>query len=107
MHAPTLQKEIQMAKALAESARDFLSATTGSAEEKVRNARIRLGDTLESSRDVLGRISDRAAEAARSADGQLRDHPYVPVFAALGLGVLLAVVLLKKSSTNKSRPFWH
>ncbi len=103
MHTPNLQKEIQMAKDLAESARDFLSATTGSAEETVRKARLRLGETLDTGRDVLGRISDRAADAARSADGQLRDHPYVPVFAALGLGLLLAVVLLKKSPETKNR----
>lgn len=91
----TLQKEIQMARDIAESARELLVATTDSAGEKVRMARARLGDALESSKDVFDRVSDRAATAARVADGQLRDHPYVPVFVALGLAALLAAVLLK------------
>ena len=88
----TLQKELQMAKDIVESARELLSATTDSAEEKVRQARVRLGSAVDSSRD---RISDRASTAARAADGQLRDHPYVPVMVALGLGALLAIVLLR------------
>lgn len=91
----TLQKELQMAKDIVESARELLSATTDSAEEKVRQARVRLGSAVESSREVFDRISDRASTAARAADGQLRDHPYVPVMVALGLGALLAIVLLR------------
>lgn len=91
----TLGKEIQLAKDIAESARDFLAATTDSAEDKVRNARARLGSAVESSREVFDRISDRASTAARAADGQLRDHPYIPVLVALGLGALLAIVLLR------------
>ena len=94
----TLRKEIQMAKDIADSARELLAATTDSAEEKVRNARVRLGSAVDSSREVFDRISDRATSAARAADGQLRDHPYVPVIVALALGALLALVLLKPNS---------
>ena len=94
----TLRKEIQMAKDIADSARELLAATTDSAEEKVRNARVRLGSAVDSSREVFDRISDRATSAARAADGQLRDHPYVPVIVALELGALLALVLLKPNS---------
>lgn len=97
----TLQKEIQMARDLAESARELLAATTDSAGEKVRNARARLGEALESGKDVFDRVSDRAATAARAADGQLRDHPYVPVFVALGLGALLVALLLKGNSPEE------
>lgn len=91
----TLQKELQMARDIVESARELLSATTDSAEEKVRRARVRLGSAVDSSREVFDKISDRASTAARAADGQLRDHPYVPVMVALGLGALLAIVLLR------------
>ena len=94
----TLGKEIQLAKDIADSARELLAATTDSAEEKVRHARARLGLAVESSREVFDRISDRASTAARAADGQLRDHPYVPVFVALGLGALLAILLLRGNS---------
>jgi ElaB/YqjD/DUF883 family membrane-anchored ribosome-binding protein len=94
----TLQKEIQLAKNIAESARELLAATTDSAEDKVRQARVRLGSAVESSREVFDRISDRASTAARAADGQLRDHPYVPVMVALGLGALLLVILLRGNS---------
>lgn len=93
----SLHKEIQMAKDIAESARELLVATTDSAGDKVRTARARLGEALESSREVLGRVSDRASSAARAADDRLHEHPYVPVFVALGLGALLAFVLLKGS----------
>ena len=93
-----LRKEIQLAKDIAESARELLAATTDSAEEKVRRARARLGYAVESSREVFDRISDRATTAARAADGQLRDHPYVPVIAALALGALLSIVLLRGNS---------
>ena len=94
----TLRKEIQMARDIAESARELLAATTDSAEDKVRQARVRLGSAVESSREVFDRISERATTAARAADGQLRDHPYVPVLVAIGLGALLAIVLLKGNS---------
>ncbi|MCK9589191.1 MAG: hypothetical protein WC076_05910 [Terrimicrobiaceae bacterium] len=97
----TLGKEIQLAKDIAESARELLAATTDSAEEKVRRARARLGVAVESSREVFDRISDRATTAARVAGGQLRDHPYVPVMVALGLGALLAIVLLKGNSPKR------
>ncbi len=93
----SLHKEIQMAKDIAESARELLVATTDSAGDKVRTARARLGEALESSREVLGRVSDRASSAARAADDRLHEHPYVPVFVAIGLGALLAFVLLKGS----------
>lgn len=96
----TLKKEIQLAKDLAESARELLAATTDSAEDKVRHARARLGAAVESSREVFDKISDRASTAARAADGQLRDHPYVPVIVALGLGALLAIVLLRGNSSR-------
>jgi ElaB/YqjD/DUF883 family membrane-anchored ribosome-binding protein len=91
----TLRKEIQLAKDIAESARELLAATTDSAEDKVRHARAKLGEAMESSREVFDRISDRASTAARAADDQLRDHPYVPVMVALGLGALLAIILLR------------
>ena len=93
-----ITKELQIAKDLAESARELLSATTDSAEEKVRKARERLGVAVDNSREVFDRLSDRASAAARAADGQLREHPYVPVFVALGLGILLGAVLLTRSS---------
>jgi ElaB/YqjD/DUF883 family membrane-anchored ribosome-binding protein len=94
----TLRKELQMAKDIADSARELLAATTDSAEDKVRHARARLGYAVESSREVFDKISDRATSAARAADNQLRDHPYVPVIVALGLGALLAIVLLRGNS---------
>ena len=94
----TIRKEIQLAKDIAESARELLAATTDSAEEKVRHARARLGYAVESSREVFDRITDRATTAARAADGQLRDHPYIPVVIALGLGALLAIILLRGDS---------
>jgi ElaB/YqjD/DUF883 family membrane-anchored ribosome-binding protein len=97
-----ITKEIQIAKDIAESARELLAATTDSAEDKVRKARERLGVAVENSREVFDRLSDRASAAARVADGQLRDHPYVPVFVALGLGILLGVVLLTGSSKDRS-----
>jgi ElaB/YqjD/DUF883 family membrane-anchored ribosome-binding protein len=59
---------------------------------------VRLEDAVDNSREVFDRISERAAAAARAADGQLRDHPYVPVFVAIGLGALLSIVLLRRNS---------
>ena len=97
----TLKREIQLAKDIAESARELLAATTDSAEDKVRQARVRLGAAVESSREVFDKISDRATTAARAADGQLRDHPYVPVIVALGFGALLAILLLKGNSPRR------
>lgn len=93
-----MRKELQIARDIAESARELLAATTDSAEEKVRHARARLGSAMDSGREVFDRISDRASSAARAADGQLRDHPYVPVMVALGLGALLAIILMRGNS---------
>jgi ElaB/YqjD/DUF883 family membrane-anchored ribosome-binding protein len=93
-----LKRELQD---LADGARDLLAATTDSAEDKVRQARVRLGEAMESSRDVLDRLTDRAGTAARAADGHLRDHPYIPVVVALGLGALLAAVLLSGKPSKR------
>ncbi|MBE2204661.1 MAG: DUF883 family protein [Chthoniobacterales bacterium] len=91
----SFQRELQMARDIVESARELFSATADSAEEKVRQARLRLGSAVDSSREVIDRISSRTSSAAKAADEQLREHPYVPVLIAVGLGALLAIVLLK------------
>jgi len=70
----------------ADDVRSLLAATANVAEAKVVEARKRLSETLDRSRELAGR-------SARRADHYVREHSYETAAIAFGLGALTAFLL--------------
>lgn len=92
----TTKAAIEYIEELAHDAQALISATSGVAEDKVREARERLEDALDSGRDVYKRLRRQAVKSARRADESVRDNPYAPIGFALILGGLIAFFLFRR-----------
>ena len=82
---------------LAEDARNLMAATADVAEEKVVEARKRLGIALDGGRKILGRARDKAVEGARAADQTVHEHPYETIGIAFGVGALIGFLLGRRN----------
>jgi len=80
---------------LAEDERALLAATADVAGEKVEEARKRLAASLDSAKEIAGRVRDKAVEGAKAADDVVREHPYQAIGIALGVGALIALLLAR------------
>ncbi len=83
---------------LAEDARALMAATADVAGEKVGEARKRLAAALESSKEIYGRVRDKAVEGAKAADQTVRENPYQAIAIALGVGALIGFLLARRCS---------
>lgn len=83
---------------LAEDARALMAATADVAGEKVGEARKRLAAALESSKEIYGRVREKAVEGAKAADETLREHPYEGIGIALGVGALIGFLVARRCS---------
>jgi ElaB/YqjD/DUF883 family membrane-anchored ribosome-binding protein len=81
---------------LAEDARALMAATADVAGEKVSEARKRLAAALESSKDLAGRVRDKAVEGAKAADEAIREHPYQAIGIAFGVGTLIGLLVASR-----------
>ena len=100
----TMNKEMQAIRndvgTLAEDARALMAATADVAGDKVAEARKRLGAALESSKELYGRVRDKAVEGVKAADETVREHPYQAIGIAFGVGALLGYLLTRRCSRN-------
>ena len=83
---------------LAEDARALVAATADVAGDKVADARKRLSAALDSGKELLGRVRDKAAEHAKAADQVVRDNPYQTVVIAFGVGAVIGYLAAGRSS---------
>ena len=79
--------------ALAKDARGLIDATADIAGDKVAAARKRLEAALESSKEVYGRVREKAIEGAKATDRVVHEHPYRAIGVALGVGVLIGFLI--------------
>jgi ElaB/YqjD/DUF883 family membrane-anchored ribosome-binding protein len=82
--------------ALARDARALMVATADVAEEKVVEARERLGAALERGKESCGWVRDQAVAGARVADEAVHRYPYQLGAAALGVGMLLGCFISRR-----------
>ena len=82
---------------LAEDARELIAATAHVAEEKVVEARKRLGIALDGGKKILGRVRDKTVEGARAADKTVHEHPYEAIGIAFGVGALIGCLLTRRN----------
>ena len=87
--------------ALAEDARNLMTATADVAGEKVGEARNRLAAALERGKEIYGRVREKAVEGAKAADEAVHEHPYQAIGIALGVGVLIGYLAARRCTCNR------
>lgn len=83
-------------KTVARDAEELLKATASVAGEKAQDARERLKVALESAKESLYRIEEKAIAGAKVADKTIREHPYESIGVAFGLGLLIGVLVSRR-----------
>ena len=86
---------------LAEDARALMAATADVAGEKVGEARKRLAAALDSGKQMLGRVKEKAVQGAEVADEAVREHPYQAIGIALGVGALIGYLAARRCSGKR------
>jgi ElaB/YqjD/DUF883 family membrane-anchored ribosome-binding protein len=81
---------------LVEDARALMAATADVAGEKVREARQRLADALEHSKEIACRVRDKAVAGARAADEAVHEHPYQAIAVGVGVGALIGFLVARR-----------
>jgi len=85
---------------LAEDARALVTATADVAGEKVGEARQRLAAALERSKEIYGRVREKAVEGAKATDQAVHEHPYQAIALGVGVGAILGYLLARRCSRN-------
>ena len=85
---------------LAEDARALMSATSDVAGEKVAEARKRLAAALENSKQIYGRLREKAIDGAKAADEVVRENPYQAMGIALAAGAIVGYLLARSCSRD-------
>jgi ElaB/YqjD/DUF883 family membrane-anchored ribosome-binding protein len=73
----------------------LLAATADVAGEKVAEARKRLATALESGKEMIGRVREKAVERAKAADQVVRENPYQTMAVAFGVGAVIGFLLAR------------
>jgi ElaB/YqjD/DUF883 family membrane-anchored ribosome-binding protein len=81
---------------LAEDARALMAATADIAGDKVAEARKRLAAALESGKELVGRVREKAVERAKAADQVVRENPYQTIAIAFGVGAVVGFLLARR-----------
>jgi ElaB/YqjD/DUF883 family membrane-anchored ribosome-binding protein len=85
---------------LAEDARALVAATADVAGDKIAEARKRLTAALDSGKELIGRVREKAVDHAKDADQVIRDNPYQTVAIALGVGALIGYLAARQCSRS-------
>jgi len=91
----------ELSETLTEDARALVAATAGIAEETVAGARRRLAAALNGGRSPYDRAEARAWDGIRYTDDAVRGHTYQSIAIALGVGAVIAVVLMSQCSRSR------
>lgn len=86
-------KLVKDLRLVVQDAEDLIRATAGEVNEKTKQARARLSQTLEKAKESAVVLQEKAAEKAKVADEMIRQHPYESMGVAFGLGLLLGVIV--------------
>jgi ElaB/YqjD/DUF883 family membrane-anchored ribosome-binding protein len=97
----TTDKLFQDLQAVVRDAEALLKATAGLAGEKVQEVRSRAEETIKQARANIDSVENlalqRAKELAGQAEDYVRENPWQAVGMAAGIGLLLGLVLSRRS----------
>jgi ElaB/YqjD/DUF883 family membrane-anchored ribosome-binding protein len=82
---------------LAEDERALMAATADVAREKVSEACKRLAAALDSGKNIVGRVKEKAVEGAKAADQMVRESPYQTIAIAFGVGAVIGFLLARRN----------
>ena len=85
---------------LVEDARALVAATADVAGDKIAEARKRLTAALDSGKELIGRVREKATEHVKAADQAVRDNPYQTVAIAFGVGALIGYLAARRCSRS-------
>lgn len=86
-------KLVKDLRLVVQDAEDLIRATAGEVNEKTKQARVRLSQTLEKAKETAQDLQAKATEKAKVADEVIRQHPYESMGVAFGIGLLLGVIV--------------
>jgi ElaB/YqjD/DUF883 family membrane-anchored ribosome-binding protein len=81
---------------LAQDAGALLNATAEITDEKVTQARQRLTEAVNSSKQMLVRLQEKASQGVQVADQAIRSNPYQSIAVAFGVGALLGYLITRR-----------
>jgi ElaB/YqjD/DUF883 family membrane-anchored ribosome-binding protein len=84
------------ARTLAGDARALLDATAEITDQKIAEARERLAEALNSSKQTYARLQEKACQGAQAADQAIRSNPYQALAIAFGVGALLGCLITRR-----------
>jgi ElaB/YqjD/DUF883 family membrane-anchored ribosome-binding protein len=90
------EKLIKDFQTLARDAEALLEATAADVGDHAKEARARLTGALQSARESIGRMEEKAMAGAKAADTTIREHPYESMGVAFVVGLLIGVVVSRK-----------
>lgn len=85
------------ASQIVDDAQALLSATANIAEEKVVAARKRLASALQSGKEILAQVQEKAIAGAKATDETIREYPYQAIGVALGVGALVGFMVGRRN----------
>jgi ElaB/YqjD/DUF883 family membrane-anchored ribosome-binding protein len=95
-HNATHRHNEEAGEHLMEDAKELLAATAHVAEEKVVEARKRLGAAIEKGRETWNTVQEKAVAGAKATDQVIRENPYKSLGVALGVGVIIGYLLRRR-----------
>jgi ElaB/YqjD/DUF883 family membrane-anchored ribosome-binding protein len=94
-------KLFQDLQAVVRDAEALLTATAGQANDKLQEVRSRAEETVKQARSSIDSMEDsamrRAKDLADQAEGYVRENPWQAVGVAAGIGLLVGVLLSRRS----------
>ena len=80
-------------RSLVQDAEDLLKATASDVSDKAKEARSRLGLTLEKAKATCHRLEEKTVASAKATDKVIRAHPYESIGVAFSMGILIGVLV--------------
>jgi ElaB/YqjD/DUF883 family membrane-anchored ribosome-binding protein len=68
----------------------------------VGQARKRLAAALEDTREMYGRVREKAANGVKAADEAVQEHPYHAIAIAIGVGALIGYLAVRRSARSST-----
>jgi len=81
---------------VSEHARALIAATSHIADSKVAEAREKLSEMVESAKDAIEYVEEKAVETAKQTDHFIREKPYQAVGIAVGIGALIGFCIARR-----------
>lgn len=95
-HESGADKVVSDLKQIVEDSQTLLADSAEATGDRMRHARNRLADALESAKEAYGKLQTKAIGGAKATDRVIRDNPYQSIGIAFGVGLLIGVLVTRR-----------